>query len=72
MLVVALHGKVLGGEAMSVRTFFRGVARLGGFLARRGDGEPGWQTIWHGWEKLSLMIRGAEAFHDLPDSGIFG
>jgi hypothetical protein len=72
MLVVALKGKVKGGEAMSVREFFRGVARLGGFLARKGDGEPGWQTIWHGWEKLSLMIRGSEALHDPPHSSISG
>jgi hypothetical protein len=56
----------------TVREFFHGVARLGGFLDRKGDGEPGWQTIWHGWEKLALMIRGAEAFHDHPDSGICG
>ena len=27
------------------RDFLRGVARLGGFLARKSDGEPGWQTI---------------------------
>lgn len=56
----------------TVREFFHRVARLGGFLDRKGDSEPGWQTIWHGWEKLSLMIRGAEAFHDHPDSGICG
>ena len=59
-------------EIGTVREFFHGVARLGGFLDRKRDGEPGWQTIWHGWEKLSLMIRGAEAFHNLPDSGICG
>lgn len=47
-------------KSMTVRAFFRGVARLGGFLARKGDGEPGWQTTWRGWEKLALMIRGQE------------
>jgi Transposase Tn5 dimerisation domain len=45
---------------LTVREFFRGVARLGGFLARKGDGEPGWQTTWRGWEKLALMVRGQE------------
>lgn len=59
-------------EVKTVREFFHGVARLGGFLDRHADGDPGWQTIWHGWEKLSLMIRGAEAVHHLPDSAIFG
>jgi hypothetical protein len=43
----------------TVREFFRGLARLGGFLARKGDGEPGWQTIWHGLETLLLCLRGA-------------
>jgi hypothetical protein len=44
----------------TVRDFFRGIAQLGGFLARKCDGEPGWQTIWHGLEKLLLCLRGSE------------
>lgn len=44
----------------SVRDFFRALAGLGGFLGRKGDGEPGWQTIWHGLETLLLCLRGAE------------
>ena len=27
-------------------------ARRGGFLARKHDGRPGWQTIWRGWQRL--------------------
>jgi hypothetical protein len=46
----------------TVRDFFRGLAQLGGFLGRKGDGEPGWQTIWGGLEKLLLCLRGAELF----------
>ncbi|HEV7223623.1 MAG TPA: IS4 family transposase [Pirellulales bacterium] len=44
----------------TVRDFFRGLAQLGGFLGRKGDGEPGWQTIWGGLEKSLLCLRGAE------------
>ncbi len=44
----------------TVGRFFRELAKLGGFLGRKGDGEPGWTTIWRGWEKLHLMLRGAE------------
>jgi len=29
------------------------IARLGGFLARKGDGEPGVQTIWTGLRRLT-------------------
>ena len=42
----------------SRRGFLRGVAQLGGFLARNSDGDPGWQTIWRGWARLMAMIDG--------------
>lgn len=35
-------------------------ARLGGFLARKHDGMPGWQTIWRGWQRLMWMCQGLE------------
>lgn len=47
---------------LTVREFYRELAKLGGFLGRKSDGEPGWITIWRGWEKLHLMLRGADAF----------
>jgi hypothetical protein len=45
--------------------FYRELAKLGGFLGRKHDGEPGWITIWCGWDKLQLMMRGADAAADL-------
>ena len=36
------------------------VARIGGFLARKHDGMPGWQTIWRGWHRLMWMCEGLE------------
>lgn len=39
--------------------FWRAVAKLGGFLARRHDGEPGWQLIWRGWKELHTLAEGA-------------
>jgi hypothetical protein len=46
---------------VTVRDFFRGLASLGGFLGRKSDGEPGWQTTWGGLEILLQCLRGAEA-----------
>jgi hypothetical protein len=46
----------------SVREFYRELAKLGGFLGRKSDGEPGWMTLWHGFEKLHLCLRGADAY----------
>lgn len=37
------------------------IARLGGFLARRGDGNPGWITIWRGWDRLMAMVDGVRS-----------
>jgi hypothetical protein len=34
------------------------VARLGGFLNRQGDGEPGVQCLWRGWRELQAMVQG--------------
>jgi hypothetical protein len=45
---------------ITVYEFFREIAKLGGFLARKSDGEPGWQTTWHGYHKLQLIVRGIE------------
>ena len=47
-------------KSLTVGEFYRELARLGGFIGRKSDGEPGWITIWRGWQKLHLMIRGAE------------
>jgi hypothetical protein len=57
--------KLAPGSLSRVRDFFRTLAKLGGFLGRKGDGEPGWLTIWRGWEKLYVMIRGVELMSEV-------
>jgi hypothetical protein len=47
-------------KLQTVGEFYRELAKLGGFIGRKSDGEPGWITIWRGWQKLYLMVRGAE------------
>jgi len=34
----------------------RWIAQLGGFLGRKGDGEPGIRTVWRGWQRLQDMV----------------
>jgi Transposase Tn5 dimerisation domain len=41
-----------------LREAVRQIARLGGFLARRGDGEPGVKTIWRGLRRLEDLVTG--------------
>jgi hypothetical protein len=33
---------------------------MGGFLARKSDGNPGWQTIWKGWLRIQDMLAGMD------------
>ena len=49
-------------KAWTVREFYREMAKLGGFLGRKSDGEPGWITVWRGFEKLHLCLRGVDAY----------
>jgi hypothetical protein len=40
----------------SLREAIRLVATLGGFLGRKGDGEPGTQTLWIGLQRLDDIV----------------
>jgi transposase Tn5 family protein len=38
---------------LTAREAIRRIAKLGGFLGRRHDGEPGIAVIWRGWQRLA-------------------
>jgi hypothetical protein len=65
--VVCRH---LGLEAadLTVRQFVHGVAKLGGFLGRKHDGEPGVRSLWRGYQRLQDMVVGYE-LHRSSDTG---
>jgi hypothetical protein len=46
---------------LTIRQFLRAVAGLGSHLGRKCEGEPGWITLWRGFERLMLLARGADA-----------
>jgi hypothetical protein len=62
---VEVLGRQLGQGIKTVREFVHGVARLGGFLGRKGDGEPGVRALWRGYQRLQDMILGFH-LHDRP------
>lgn len=39
-------------RTLTVRRFVHEVAKRGGFLGRKRDGEPGYLTLWRGWQEL--------------------
>lgn len=45
----------------TVLQFYMHVARLGGHQNRKGDGLPGWLTLWRGWTKLQSIVTGFTA-----------
>ncbi|NGX60032.1 MAG: hypothetical protein KR126chlam3_01194, partial [Chlamydiae bacterium] len=59
---IMLIEKRLNVKLETVRDFWRCLARLGGFIGRKSDGEPGWQTIWAGYRVLQDMLLGASLF----------
>jgi hypothetical protein len=46
----------------SLKTMVGLVASLGGYLGRKGDGEPGPKTVWVGLQRLTDLVRGWRAF----------
>ena len=67
-LTLAILAQRLGWSSskdVTMHTFWRGVAQLGGHLGRRGDGPPGWKTTWYGWQLLQDLVRGARLYADL-------
>ena len=54
------YGNRLGPKP-TILKFTMHVARLGGHQNRKGDGFPGWLTLWRGWERLQSMVDGYHA-----------
>ncbi|MGI4874250.1 MAG: IS4 family transposase [Janthinobacterium lividum] len=51
----------------TVREVYLALAALGGHLGRKGDGPPGWQTLWRGRITLRLLVEGVQLAAQLVD-----
>ncbi len=49
--------------------FWRETAKLGGFLGRNSDGDPGWKTLWLGWHDLEMLVAGMKLANVRPSYG---
>lgn len=54
---------------ITLRQFTHEVAKLGGFLGRKSDGDPGWLTVWRGWHELELITYGARIAAEAGECG---
>ncbi|MFM2069332.1 MAG: hypothetical protein RLZZ584_4241 [Pseudomonadota bacterium] len=55
-----LNRKKPPSQPPTLNTVVRLIARLGGFLARKGDGEPGAKTLWLGLREIYTFVRGVQ------------
>jgi len=62
ILYRVMHKEQPPKEPPTALKMTRLLASLGGFLGRKGDGNPGVKTIWQGYNKLLHYIDAAEAF----------
>jgi hypothetical protein len=53
-------------EELTLGSFWRTVARQGGHQGRKGDGPPGWKTLWRGWLDIQLLLEGVHLASRLP------
>ena len=59
-----------GRKIETVREVALAIGRMmGGHLNRKGEGLPGWQTLWRGMEKLSTLVEGVRLARKLTSFG---
>ena len=61
--------KPMPKQMPSLNEMVRRIAMLGGFLARKGDGEPGVKTIWIGLQRVTDFVAGVRFMRASADSG---
>lgn len=64
-----LNKQKLPSKPPTLNEVVRLVARLGGFLARKGDGEPGVKTIWLGMQRILDFAAGIRFSRELQAAG---
>jgi len=66
---IALSDKAKGVIEVSCLVASEVNARRGGFLGRKGDGEPGARTLWLGLQEIAVFVEGA---HYAREFGVAG
>ena len=56
-------------KEMTIDRFLRYIAQMGGFLNRKSDGNPGWQSIWEGWKFFLGLKEGVELYKERGTCG---
>lgn len=63
LCVQAAGGGAAPAQCPSIKDAVLMIARLGGFLARKSDGDPGSDVLWRGLEKLQIYAEAWKIFN---------
>lgn len=67
-----LNKKKLLKTVPPLNTVARLIAQLGGFFARKGDGEPGAKTLWLGLRDIAVFVQGLRFARILYEMCVMG
>jgi hypothetical protein len=56
------------GVALTAKQLWHTIARFGGYLDRKSDPPPGWQTLWQGWMYIQTVLEGVHLAPFFPSS----
>jgi hypothetical protein len=57
------HSQTPAHTPPSLNQAVRTIAKLGGFIGRKSDGDPGVKTLWRGWQRLQDIVATWTLFH---------
>ena len=65
-----LNKKPIPKKMPGLNEVIRLIARRGGFLGRKGDGEPGARTLWLGLQEIAVFVEGARYARTFSETGV--
>lgn len=57
------------GATLTAHDLWRTLASFGGYLNRKRDGPPGWQTLWKGGLYVQTVLQGVHLAMRFPPEG---
>jgi hypothetical protein len=68
IVCVVIHLDKRHRDIVTAKQLWHAIARLGGYLDRKSDGPPGWQTLWKGWMRVMSVLDGVHLAAQIPPS----
>lgn len=66
IIQVVIHLDLRHRDMVTAKQLWHAIARLGGYLDRKCDGPPGWQTLWKGWMRVLYTLEGVHLATHFP------